>query len=262
MTQVSADGVTGQYRLAGDAPTRDLFNRRTLDRDAAHLVPQPASRGRVRVDVAAQNREWDQTFVAWVPVTTDQSIQGQSIAAIAEHRGLDAIDALFDVLIESFGEASLVLFVMDEQDVRYERMVNVYEGSDPLATGRLRHTGHDVAGRVRAISRAAWSYAGRAGMEAELTDASLPLLRHSSGKRRVKAGCRAEHPPRHSEHTGLYIDALDELNPNATPIDCTHRLIASSAMNACTTSQLRLTEFGCEPRVPRHTVLTQFVGKR
>jgi N-acyl-D-amino-acid deacylase len=80
---------------------------------------QPASRGRVRVDVAAQNREWDQTFVAWVPETTDQSIQGQSIAAIAEHRGLDAIDALFDVLIESSGEASMVLFVMDEQDVRY-----------------------------------------------------------------------------------------------------------------------------------------------
>src|SRR5215471_9032583 len=80
---------------------------------------QPASRERVRVDVAAQDREWDQTFVAWVPVSTDQSIQGESIAAIAEHRGVDAIDALFDVLLESSGEASMVLFVIDEQDVRY-----------------------------------------------------------------------------------------------------------------------------------------------
>ena len=39
-TDVSADGIAGQYRLAGDAPTRDLFNRRTLERDAAHLAPR------------------------------------------------------------------------------------------------------------------------------------------------------------------------------------------------------------------------------
>jgi SAM-dependent methyltransferase len=31
---------TTQYTLSEDAPTRDLFNRRTLERDAAHLVPR------------------------------------------------------------------------------------------------------------------------------------------------------------------------------------------------------------------------------
>lgn len=39
-TAQAPDSSTGEYRLAGDAPTRDLFNRRTLERDAAHLAPR------------------------------------------------------------------------------------------------------------------------------------------------------------------------------------------------------------------------------
>jgi len=69
--------------------------------------------------VVAQDRDWAQTFVAWVPATADQLLQGQSIAAIAERRGVGPTDALFDVLDESRGEASMVLFVMDEADVRF-----------------------------------------------------------------------------------------------------------------------------------------------
>ncbi|MGI9147521.1 MAG: N-acyl-D-amino-acid deacylase family protein [Chloroflexota bacterium] len=80
---------------------------------------QPATRERVRRDVLAQGREWDQTFVAWVPAETDQTLQGESIADIAEQRGLDPIDALFAVLDESSGGASMVHFAMDEQDVRF-----------------------------------------------------------------------------------------------------------------------------------------------
>ena len=38
--QAPLGGSTGQYTLAGDAPTRDLFNQRTLERDAAHLAPR------------------------------------------------------------------------------------------------------------------------------------------------------------------------------------------------------------------------------
>jgi N-acyl-D-amino-acid deacylase len=82
-------------------------------------VRDPATRERIRRDVAEQDREWDRTFVAWVPATVDQAIQGQSIAEIAERRGLHAIDALFAVLVESAGEAAMVHFVMDEADVRF-----------------------------------------------------------------------------------------------------------------------------------------------
>ncbi len=80
---------------------------------------QPITRERIRADVAKQEREWDQTFVARVPATADQTLQGQSIAAIAERRRLEPIDALFAVLDESAGGASMVHFAMDEQDVRF-----------------------------------------------------------------------------------------------------------------------------------------------
>jgi N-acyl-D-amino-acid deacylase len=87
---------------------------RLLDR-----LRTPDTRQRIRSDVAAQAREWDRTFVAWVPETTDRRWQGQSVAAIAEQRGVDPIDALFAVLLESAGQAAMVHFVMDEQDVRF-----------------------------------------------------------------------------------------------------------------------------------------------
>jgi N-acyl-D-amino-acid deacylase len=80
---------------------------------------EPTARQRIRADVIEQHREWDQTFVAWVPASADQAFQGASIAAIAERRGLDPIDALFAVLDESAGEAAMVHFVMDEDDVRF-----------------------------------------------------------------------------------------------------------------------------------------------
>ena len=80
---------------------------------------QPESRERIRQDVHEQDREWDQTFVAWVPASADRSIQGQSIDAIAVNRGQDPIDALFGVLEESDGEAAMVHFAMAEEDVRF-----------------------------------------------------------------------------------------------------------------------------------------------
>lgn len=84
-----------------------------------HRLHDPATRERLRVEVAAQDREWHQTFVAWVSPTADASVQGQSIAEIAESRGVDPLDALFAVLLESEGKATMVHFVMDEQDVRF-----------------------------------------------------------------------------------------------------------------------------------------------
>jgi N-acyl-D-amino-acid deacylase len=77
------------------------------------------TRERLRADIAEQGREWDQTYVSWVPITADQMVQGESMATIAKARGVDPIDALFEVLIESDGEAAMVHFVMDEQDVRF-----------------------------------------------------------------------------------------------------------------------------------------------
>jgi N-acyl-D-amino-acid deacylase len=87
---------------------------RLLDR-----LRQPDTRERIRRDVAAQEREWDQTFVAWVPPSADRNVQGQSIDTIAARRHQDPIDALFGVLEESAGQAAMVHFAMTEDDVRF-----------------------------------------------------------------------------------------------------------------------------------------------
>jgi len=79
----------------------------------------PDTRERIRRDVAEQGREWDQTFVAKVPASADPTLQGQSIAAIAAQRGVDPIDALVAVLLESRSEATMVHFAMTEEDVRF-----------------------------------------------------------------------------------------------------------------------------------------------
>jgi N-acyl-D-amino-acid deacylase len=80
---------------------------------------QPEARERMRSDVAEQQREWDQTFIAWLPASADQALQGKSIAAIAEQRGQQPIEAMFEILDESAGQAATVHFVMAEDDVRF-----------------------------------------------------------------------------------------------------------------------------------------------
>jgi N-acyl-D-aspartate/D-glutamate deacylase len=69
--------------------------------------------------VLEQEREWDQTFVAWVPASADRSIQGLSIETIAAQRRQDPIDALVGVLEESGAQAAMVHFAMAEDDVRF-----------------------------------------------------------------------------------------------------------------------------------------------
>ena len=74
---------------------------------------------RIRADVAAQNREWDRTFVTWVGSERNKELEGLSIAQIAENRSLDPIDALFAVLLEDHAQTMMVHFCIDEDDLRY-----------------------------------------------------------------------------------------------------------------------------------------------
>jgi N-acyl-D-amino-acid deacylase len=82
-------------------------------------VRDPALRQRLTHEIDEQGREWDQTLVAAVPPGADRSLQGQSIAQIAERRGLEPIEALLQVIDEAQAQASMVHFAMDEDDVRF-----------------------------------------------------------------------------------------------------------------------------------------------
>jgi N-acyl-D-amino-acid deacylase len=65
----------------------------------------------------AKSAGWDQVFVA--SAKNNKEIEGKSIAEIAVSRGTDAVSALLDTLVEEEGVATMVVFMMSEEDVRF-----------------------------------------------------------------------------------------------------------------------------------------------
>jgi N-acyl-D-amino-acid deacylase len=106
---------------AGSAPLTQIVP------DWAHVGGLPAllgrlgeaaSRARLAGEIGEQGREWDQTFVSWMPDGPGKVDEGRTVAEIGTRRGLDPVEALFEILRESAGRAVMVHFVMSEEDVR------------------------------------------------------------------------------------------------------------------------------------------------
>jgi N-acyl-D-amino-acid deacylase len=84
----------------------------------------PATRARVRQEVEAppggqpfaERVGWDQVMVAWAPHRPDA--QGRRIGEIAAERKLDPVEAAFELLLEETGRVAIILFQIDERDVR------------------------------------------------------------------------------------------------------------------------------------------------
>jgi N-acyl-D-amino-acid deacylase len=87
----------------------------------------PAMRSRIRREMGTPSREWNNQ---WLQVAGPEAfilgavqnpnlhaLRGMSIAEIAKLWGRDPIDAIFDLLIEDQAFASVVYFLMAEQDV-------------------------------------------------------------------------------------------------------------------------------------------------
>jgi N-acyl-D-amino-acid deacylase len=78
----------------------------------------PATRARLAAEGPALAREYDKTYIGLVRTEANKPLEGLSVAAIAERRGVAPADALFDLLIEENGSVSAIFFAMDEADVR------------------------------------------------------------------------------------------------------------------------------------------------
>jgi N-acyl-D-aspartate/D-glutamate deacylase len=78
--------------------------------------------------------EWDRCLVASVKSEKLKSLEGQSVAEIAQELGKTPTDAVFDLLLEEKGSVPAVYFLMHEDDVRYAMRVPwVSFGSDGTA---------------------------------------------------------------------------------------------------------------------------------
>jgi N-acyl-D-amino-acid deacylase len=90
-------------------------------------LKDPATRARIRKDMETPSAAWDNEWSV-VPgpeaivITTVFNpglldIQGHTLADIARVRGTDAMDTLFDILIEDGAKSSVAVFAMSEADI-------------------------------------------------------------------------------------------------------------------------------------------------
>src|SRR5919202_122326 len=79
----------------------------------------PQTRARLREEVLAFGREWDRTYVTTVQSDANRHLEGMTLAAIAEARRVEPVEALFDLLLEEDGRAGMLHFIMDDADVEH-----------------------------------------------------------------------------------------------------------------------------------------------
>jgi N-acyl-D-amino-acid deacylase len=87
-------------------------------------IEDPAVRGRIRKELEApvtgqsllDRIGWDNVMIAWCPARKDA--EGRRIAELAAARKLDPLDAVFELLRDARGVASMILFQLDEADLR------------------------------------------------------------------------------------------------------------------------------------------------
>src|SRR5439155_551677 len=110
----------------------------------------PGECQRIRDDMArgggysiVERMGWENVMIAWCPKRKDA--EGRRIAEIAEARKLDPLDAVFELLRDADGVASMILFQLDEKDfVRAVTHPHVMIGSDGSA---LATSGEMSAGK-------------------------------------------------------------------------------------------------------------------
>ena len=97
------------------------------DRKLIERLKDPATRARIRKEMVASTKEWDNE---WQQVSGPESfligavqnpkllpLQGKTLAEIAKLWNKDPLDAAFDLLIEDEAFTSVALFMMSEPDV-------------------------------------------------------------------------------------------------------------------------------------------------
>jgi dihydroorotase/N-acyl-D-amino-acid deacylase len=100
------------------------------DGGSAKLIERlkdPAVRARLKKELATVSTDWDNEWqsvpgpqailISTVTNPKLMNIQGQTLADIAKSRGIDPMDALFDILIEDDAQTDVAVFAMSEPDI-------------------------------------------------------------------------------------------------------------------------------------------------
>ena len=63
--------------------------------------------------------EWDSIVIGAVKTEKNRRFEGKTVAEIAEMRGVDPLDCIFDLIVEEEDEITSFFFTMNEEDVHY-----------------------------------------------------------------------------------------------------------------------------------------------
>lgn len=116
-------------------------------------LADPATRARLRTELTAGGTDWNigasaggpqGVMVAGVGVDSLKRYQGMRLSQVAEARGQEVVDALFDILLTDSARTSAIYFSMSEEDIEYAMrqpwvMVGIDAGAraaDSTVTGK------------------------------------------------------------------------------------------------------------------------------
>lgn len=88
----------------------------------------PATRARVKADILKDSNEWENIYlgsggasgvlVGSVVNRELESLQGKRVSEIAQERGKDELETLFDIVVADRGQTGAIYFMMNEDDLR------------------------------------------------------------------------------------------------------------------------------------------------
>ena len=90
------------------------------------LLQDPSTRKKIRAEIDAEietgdhafnTASWDNVQIAMIRSKENKHLMGRRIADIAEERGVDPFDFIFDLLIAEKGMVKTLVFCMDETDI-------------------------------------------------------------------------------------------------------------------------------------------------
>jgi len=108
--------------IAGSTVLTQLLPQSALEGGIDAMVARlsdPETRRRIAAETVAQTAQrWTDIFISAVGSAANRSAVGQSLAAIAEARGTEPVEAAIDLLVEERGAVNMVSFNQSEDNLR------------------------------------------------------------------------------------------------------------------------------------------------
>jgi len=91
-------------------------------------------------DNIVRSAGWENIFISWVHSEQNKDLEGKNLCEVAEFRGKEPAKALFDLLIEEKGRATMVVFQQSEENMRriMQQPITMF-GTDGIYLGEKPH---------------------------------------------------------------------------------------------------------------------------